>query len=137
VRRAAIRWLGQIKAPEVRTKEGIAVTLAECCFGAGVGVEVALPCVSGASPCSAVAATLFGESSPRVVVSVDVSRLGELLARAAQARVPATPIGHIRGARLSISVGGGSPVIDIPVADAEAWWTNGLERYFSEAARHG
>jgi phosphoribosylformylglycinamidine synthase len=105
---------------------GIAVTLAEGCFDAGVGIDVDLPPVDDGG--WGEIATLFGESASRVVVSVTADRVDALLALAAAARVPAARIGTTGGERVRISVAG-RPVIDEAVADAERIWSTVLESY--------
>ena len=114
---------------------GLAVSLAECCFesgGIGVDAAVAGPAAGGREDLG-LAAALFGESASRVVVSVAEHRTEELLARASAAGVAAQPIGRTGGARCRIAVGG-TPVVDVSVAEAEQVWEHGLARYFEEEA---
>ena len=114
---------------------GLAVSLAECCFesgGIGVDAAVAGPAAGGREDLG-LAAALFGESASRVVVSVAEHRTEELLARASAAGVAAQPIGRTGGARCRIAVGG-TPVVDVSVAEAEQTWEHGLARYFEEEA---
>ena len=114
---------------------GLAVTLAECCFesgGIGVDAAVAGPAAGGREDLG-LAAALFGESASRVVVSVAEHCAEELLARASAAGVAAQPIGRTGGARCRIAVGG-TPVVDVSVAEAEQTWEHGLARYFEEEA---
>ena len=68
-----------------------------------------------------------------MVVSVAEHRTEELLARASAAGVAAQPIGRTGGARCRIAVGG-TPVVDVSVAEAEQVWEHGLARYFEEEA---
>ena len=63
---------------------GVAITLAECAFDTGgIGCSVDLPLSTSA------AATLFGESASRAVVSVTSANLQKLLQLAAGLGVPA------------------------------------------------
>ena len=56
---------------------GVAVTLAECCFEGGGGVDAALPAQALDGPAGvALAGTLFGETASRVIVSLAESRAG-------------------------------------------------------------
>jgi phosphoribosylformylglycinamidine synthase subunit PurL len=110
---------------------GVAMALAECCFGSDDrGAEASIGAVSVArDPRLNQAAALFGESSSRVIVSASSERAGEVLARAAATRVPAQAIGKIGGHQLRISVGG-ELAIDVPVGELERIWTSAIERYF-------
>jgi phosphoribosylformylglycinamidine synthase len=113
---------------------GVAVTLAECCFDGGGGVDVALPPQALDGPAGvALAGTLFGETASRVVVSLAESRAGDFLARASAAGVPARAIGRTGGTHCRIVVDG-APIIDVPVAEAEHAWETGLSRYFGREA---
>ncbi len=112
---------------------GLAVTLAECCFGTGgLGADVSMVGVRVASgdPIN-LAAALFGESASRIVVSVAASKASDVLARAAAAGVPATLIGRTGGTALRIVVDG-KPAIDVPVAEAERAWSMGLDRFLGK-----
>ena len=116
---------------------GLAVTLAECCFDSGgVGADVAVPLTGldeGGRDDVAMAATLFGETASRVVVSVADSRTSQFLARSAEAGVPARVIGRTGGSRFRLSVNE-TPAIDCLVAEIEHVWANGLARYFGGQA---
>jgi phosphoribosylformylglycinamidine synthase II len=108
---------------------GIAVALAECCFGSGgLGAEVDIPSV--ASPLAADAA-LFGETPSRVIVSVDEEQVDALLSRASAAGVPARLLGATGGNRVRIRVDG-QDAIDLDVMEAEHAWRSGVERYFAQ-----
>jgi phosphoribosylformylglycinamidine synthase len=110
---------------------GIAVTLAECCFGANTGVEASLDAVSISSDeVLNTVATLYGESASRVVVSVSPEQLAEVLQRAASAGVPASVIGKVGGDRLTFAVGGRT-VVDVAVGEAEQAWSQAIERVFT------
>jgi phosphoribosylformylglycinamidine synthase subunit PurL len=131
--RALIGLLGSVAADALLQSAhdcadgGVAVTLAECAFDTGgIGLEVDLPAAGDD------AATLFGESASRVVVSVTAEHVDELLSRAAAAGVPAARIGSTGGSRLRISVEG-RPAIACAVAEAEQVWSSSIERFF---ARH-
>ena len=112
---------------------GVAVALAECCFeSGGVGVDVTIPGGADGPPSGvALDGALFGETASRVVVSAAGRRADALLARAAEAGVPARAIGRTGGARLRIAVGG-SAAIDAPLAEAERVWETGLSRRFEQ-----
>jgi phosphoribosylformylglycinamidine synthase subunit PurL len=105
---------------------GIAVALSECCFDSHIGCEVSVP-ASHADGFSAAAATLFGESASRVVVSVDPADRPALMQLAAAAGVPAHVIGRTGGDRIRIAVAG-EHAVDCTVAEAEQIWTTAFER---------
>jgi phosphoribosylformylglycinamidine synthase len=109
---------------------GLAVTLAECCFDAGVGAEVNVPAaVSADAPAFADVAALFGESASRVIVSVAPSKADALLRLASAAKVPAAIIGRVGGERVRLSVEG-RMVIDERRDELERLWATAIDRYF-------
>jgi phosphoribosylformylglycinamidine synthase subunit PurL len=111
---------------------GLAVTLAECCFGtAGAGAEVSIEGVpiSGNDAVDQ-AAALFGESASRVVVSASPHHVTEVLQRAALRGVPARVIGETGGNRLRYAVAG-RVVIDVSVDDAERVWSSAIDQIFA------
>jgi phosphoribosylformylglycinamidine synthase len=114
---------------------GLAVALAECCFDTGGrGATVDVPLAATHHPAghqTVAAATLFGESASRVIVSVDPDELDAFLVRAAEAEVPAYVAGRTGGSRLVVKLDGVA-AIDVPVADAENAWGTALERYFAK-----
>ena len=114
---------------------GLAVTLAECCFdsgGVGAKVEVArahdLPNLE-----VSLAATLFGESASRVIVSASVANTDGVLARARNEGVPAAVIGRTGGDRLTMTVDDAT-VIDLALGELEPVWASGLSPYFEGRA---
>ncbi len=119
---------GLIRSAHDCAEGGLAVTLAECCFDTGYGIEAAVPAVEGTSSFRDIAA-LFGESASRVVVSVAANRADEMIALAARALVPATVIGRVGGERIRLTIDGRF-VIDEPLADAEDRWSTAIDRYF-------
>jgi phosphoribosylformylglycinamidine synthase len=105
---------------------GFAVALAECCFDAnGLGCHVDIPGGDAAM-------ALFSESASRAIVSVAAADEAALLARAADAGVPARRVGVTGGDRIRISVAG-TRSIDTSVADAEHTWSTSIETYFQRA----
>jgi phosphoribosylformylglycinamidine synthase II len=115
---------------------GVAVALAECSFDTGgLGVEVALDraSMSGVPDGLAVAATLFGESASRIVVSAIDDAVATVLDRARAAGVPAALVGRVGGAEIRIDCGG-APAIRIGVADAEARWAGSIGRHYQRTA---
>jgi len=101
---------------------GLALALAECCFGGAddVGAELSLP--GGLRP----DALLFGESTGRVIAAAPDA--APILAAAREERVPARVVGRTAGARLRIAADGSAPWIDEPVARLRAVFERALPR---------
>jgi phosphoribosylformylglycinamidine (FGAM) synthase-like enzyme len=110
---------------------GIAVTLAECCFGGmGMGAEASIDAIELASDRHLnEAAALFGESASRVVVSLSEDDVTRVLEQAAAAGVPARVIGRTGGNRLRIAVKG-RLAIDVAIDEAERRWSTAIESQF-------
>jgi phosphoribosylformylglycinamidine synthase len=118
---------------------GLAVALAECCFDSrGVGASVMVPPASSDGGVSLEAATLFGESASRVILSVNPSHTDTVMARARAVGVPAARIGVTGGPAIRITIdglgGAPAPAIDCPLDDAEARWGTGLSRWMARPA---
>jgi phosphoribosylformylglycinamidine synthase len=113
---------------------GFAVTLAECCFDSGgVGADVEIGSAPADGGVDRLAATLFGESSSRVILSVERERLAAVLEAAAGAGVPAARVGRTGGSSIRIHVDG-DLVLDCPVADAERRWATSLAGWMDGSA---
>jgi phosphoribosylformylglycinamidine synthase II len=112
---------------------GFAVALAECCFDGAGGAEVDVVASSSDGGLDRLAATLFGETATRAIVSVRPGRMAACLATSQRLGVPARRIGRTGGARLRIAVDG-LVAIDLPLADAQAPWRDGLARWFTRPA---
>jgi phosphoribosylformylglycinamidine synthase len=110
---------------------GVAITLAECCFGSGgAGAEASIEAtVVAREPRINMAAAVFGESPSRVLVSAAPEHASKVMARAAAAGVPATIIGRTGGSAIRIFVGG-ELAVDVPVADLERLWSTAVEKTF-------
>jgi phosphoribosylformylglycinamidine synthase len=119
---------GLIQSAHDCSDGGIAVTLAECAFDTGgVGLEVDVPAAVSA------AATLFGESASRAVVSVRPDDRQALMAMAAALGVPALAIGRTGGPAIRIAVAG-QIAIECAVGEAEQIWKTSLGRHFAGRA---
>ena len=104
---------------------GVAVTLCESAFDSGgVGLEIDLPAARTA------AATLFGESASRAVVTVLPEQRTALIQMAAEEGVSALAIGRTGGSRIRMAVGG-ELAIDGGVAELEGIWSNALSQFFT------
>jgi phosphoribosylformylglycinamidine synthase len=121
---------GSVSSAHDVSDGGIAVTLAEACFGAmsrhvgtPLGVKVNLP--EESSPAEY---ALFGERGARATVSVAPTSLAAVLETARQYGVTARPIGEvIRGDGFRIEYRG-SAVIESSVAKLHDAWAHSLER---------
>jgi phosphoribosylformylglycinamidine synthase II len=123
---AAIRS-GLVRSAHDCAEGGLAVTLAECCFETGIGVRADVPATGDVPDAFRVAATLFGESATRVVVSVAPAAFDDLAALAARHGVRLRAIGQTGGERITLAVDG-RKVVDVPLDDAETAWSTSIER---------
>jgi phosphoribosylformylglycinamidine synthase len=103
---------------------GLAVCLAECCFGKDmIGCEIRLEDLIRTD------ALLFGETQSRIVISTGKAESEKVLSLARKKGVGATVIGKTGGTRIRI-VHRGRPVIDVPVIEAFRAWKDALPREF-------
>ena len=113
---------------------GFAVTLAECCFDTGaVGAVVDVARAASDGGIDLLAATLFGESASRVLVSVAPDALDAVLQSAGRAGVPAVHIGRTGGHQIVIRVNG-EVAVDCRVSEAEGRWSAGLSNWLDGQA---
>ena len=125
---------GLVRSAHDCSDGGLAVALAECAFDSGgIGFEVDVPAAPVTAAALKVAATLFGESAARAVVSVRPEDLQAFLRLAAEHGVPAAAVGATGGARLRVSVDG-ELAIDSSVAEAELKWATAIGRHFGGRA---
>jgi phosphoribosylformylglycinamidine synthase len=120
---------GLVKSAHDCSDGGFAVTLAECCFGTGMGAAADIPALEAVVGFGQIA-TLFGETASRVIVSVDVDRIAEFQALARALNVPATAVGQVGGERVRIATSG-QVVVDEPLAELEQLWSEAIDRYFA------
>ena len=119
---------GLVKSAHDCAEGGLAIALAESCFGTTMGATADIQGFAAAAGFSD-AAALFGESASRVIVSVDAGRTAELQALAKDAGVPAEVVGRVGGDRIRIAVAG-RVVLDELVADVEPLWSDAIGGYF-------
>ena len=127
---------GLVESAHDCAEGGVAVTLAECTFDSGgIGVDATVHAAGapGVPATFAAAAALFGESASRIVVSAADGAVAAVLERAAQAGVPAAVVGRTGGPDIRIEHGG-TTVVRMRVADAEAHWAEAIGGYFQRAA---
>ena len=109
---------------------GLAVSLAEACFGRdGLGAEIALE-AGGAENCAE--AALFGERGARAIVSVAPASLARVNAIAAQYKVGAQRIGAVTRAELRIQYEG-AVVIQGSIESLRRVWREALPKAIENA----
>ncbi|HUA00898.1 MAG TPA: AIR synthase related protein, partial [Candidatus Aquilonibacter sp.] len=110
---------------------GLAVTLAESCFGSeGLSAEVEVPAAPGDEPAES---ALFGERGARAVVSVPASSLAALEATATKWKVSATRLGRVTRGEFRIQYRG-APVIHGAIDSFLHAWRGSLEKAVEAAA---
>ena len=117
---------GLIESAHDCAEGGLAVTVAECCFETPFGVVIEVPSAGDVPTAFRVAATLFGESASRVVVSVRPEHGDRLQALAREFEVPVAIIGVTGGARITLRVDG-IEAVDMPLREAETRWLTTIE----------
>ena len=117
---------GVLRSAHDCAEGGLAVTLAECCFGTALGARIDVPSAGDVPADFRINATLFGESATRAVVSVAPGQLAALVAAAAAHHVPARAIGQVEGERITLAVDGHTAV-DIARDEAELAWSTAIE----------
>ncbi|MEL7061348.1 MAG: phosphoribosylformylglycinamidine synthase subunit PurL [Acidobacteriota bacterium] len=96
---------------------GLAICVAEACFGAGLGCELKV----ALSP-----RALFSETQARAIVALPASKTEAFLAEAETFGVPAVDIGEVGGDRLKLACDGGR--IDASVEALHRLWSTALPR---------
>jgi phosphoribosylformylglycinamidine synthase len=119
---------GLVRSAHDCSDGGLAVTLAECAFDSGVGLEVNVAAVGTHRDTA-----LFSESASRVIVSARDEDVATLRRMAADAGVPAQVIGRTGGRTLTFAVDGESLVV-CDLDEAELLWQTSLEQHFRRKA---
>ena len=101
---------------------GIAVTLAECCFGAGIGASVDL--ASSELPAELV---LFGEDASRVIISCEQHQLPRVRELALEYDLSTEVIGQTTSQQLEIKLGG-KLVVSANVGELRDGYEGALEK---------
>lgn len=120
---------GILRSAHDCSEGGMAIALAECCFGAGLGVTADVEPVDGDCGAFTDVFTLFGESASRAIVSVAPDDLGALERLSSAEGLPAAVIGTVGGDAVRIA-SGGRTLIDEPLSVIEPIWSTALEAYF-------
>jgi phosphoribosylformylglycinamidine synthase len=100
---------------------GLAVALAECCFGLNLGAQISLD-----QPIST-AALLFGESPSRVLVSLEKENLQALRDLLAQSQLSQALIGQVTSEDL-LSIAHGQEKLQVRITDLQVAWSEALPR---------
>jgi len=120
----ALAEAGTIQSAHDISDGGLAVTLAESCFGAsGLGAETKLNGAANAEY------ALFGESGARVVVSVSPEKLAAVWTTARQYGVGALEIGKVTGDNALRIEYKGHGVVSAQVPTLKDIWAYSLERH--------
>jgi phosphoribosylformylglycinamidine synthase len=113
---------GAVRAAHDCSDGGLAVALAEMCFGRELGCRVKL---GGSLRPDAL---LFGEDASRILVSYKPGDADQVKAICAQANAPFEQIGEVGGAQLIIE-----EMIDARVADLREAWSSAIPRLVGDA----
>lgn len=108
---------GWVRTAHDVSEGGLAVTLAESCFGLGMGARIRLD----AEPVS-----LFSETQARAVTAIPPQVLDDVLEMAEDMEVPARDVGEVGGDRLVIQCG--DETLDASVEELRKSWIEGLPR---------
>ena len=111
---------GLVQSAHDCSEGGLAVALAECCFQPEelLGAEVQLP------GSESLAATLFGESQSRILISAESGKVDEIAERLTNAGVSFSRSGTVSRETLGIRVG--SDDFRWPVAELHDLWFNSI-----------
>ena len=124
----ALAAAGGIRSAHDLSDGGLAVAVAESCFGAsGLGARMSLSETASTASAEPAEAQLFGERGARAVVSVAPGSLAAALATARQYGVVPREIGRVTRGTLRIELQGRA-LIDAPVESLRDAWAGGLQR---------
>ncbi|MGM0575588.1 MAG: phosphoribosylformylglycinamidine synthase subunit PurL [Myxococcota bacterium] len=120
---------GVARAAHDLSEGGLAVALAEMCFGGPgwprVGVEIT------ATPRARLDQLLFGEDPARILVAYAPGERDWVEAAAEAHGAPITILGNTCGDRLVVRDAQRNPLLDLAVSDMADAWAHGLERALS------
>jgi len=134
---------GLVKSAHDCSEGGLAVALAECCFGPEklFGAEIDLKTGDQPSPGSGVASTsvaaaLFNESQSRIVISIALEDLQKTMSILQERQIPFQQLGRVGGNELGIRFG--SKEFCWPVGDLyDDWWNTIRGAVESDLAAEG
>jgi phosphoribosylformylglycinamidine synthase II len=122
---AELSTAGVLESAHDCSDGGLAVALAQCCFGSNglIGARVALGGGNDAAP----ELVLFGEDASRIVISCDPEQLTAIKKVAQKHGISSIPLGTSVPEQFSIAIDG-KTVISAAVSELEDAWENSLER---------
>ena len=123
--RALVR-AGVVRTAHDTSDGGLAVALAEMCFGRDLGCRVALPTQPGRAD-----ALLFGENAGRILVAYAPSAEDRVAAVAREHGAPFRELGEVSGSSVVIK-SGDRTLIDVRIADAKEPWSSAIPRLVGE-----
>jgi len=123
--RALVR-AGLVRTAHDTSEGGLAVALAEMCFGRDLGCRIALPALPGRGD-----ALLFGENAGRILVAYPAAVADRVAAVAREHGAPFLEIGEVGGPSLTIK-SGERTLVDARVADLKAPWSSAIPRIVGE-----
>ncbi len=110
---------GLVQSAHDLSEGGLAVALAESCFGENIGATVSL--TTDLRPDVA----LFSESQSRILLSVPAEHANKVLAMAGELGVPAARIGTTGGEQLTITLND-KEAVKAPLAELKAAWRDAI-----------
>jgi phosphoribosylformylglycinamidine synthase subunit PurL len=126
---ASVRALvrdGLVRTAHDTSEGGLALALAEMCFGRDHGCRVTLPAQPGRTD-----ALLFGEDAGRILVAYPAGASDRVAAAVRDHGAPFREVGEVGGASLVIKVGERT-LVDARVADLKESWTSAIPRLVGE-----
>jgi len=124
LQKAVLAMIGEglVESAKDCSEGGLAVTLAECCFGHGIGAQVDL-----GSQELVPEFVLFGEDASRIVISCDPQNVGRIKELARKYSLSAEQIGSTISGKLEIAVDG-KAAVSANVSELKAEWESALQR---------
>lgn len=110
---------GWVRSAHDLSEGGLAVAVAESCFGKEIGAVLDWACTLRPD------LALFSESQSRILLSVSAAHAAQVMQQAQQAGVPCERIGVTGGDRLVIRISG-QPAVDMPLRELKAAWKDAI-----------
>ncbi|WP_207706870.1 phosphoribosylformylglycinamidine synthase subunit PurL [Alkaliphilus pronyensis] len=111
---------GLLESAHDISEGGIAVGLAECCMGKGIGARVNLETSLRSD------FELFSESQSRFLVAIKPENLQKVIDIFTEFKVPFKPVGETSGDSLNININN-KEIINLPITKMEALWRGAIE----------
>ncbi|HLA39169.1 MAG TPA: AIR synthase related protein, partial [Candidatus Glassbacteria bacterium] len=123
------RWIaeGLVESAHDISDGGLAVALAECCIGAGIGAALDMP--AAADPLR----WLFAEDPSRILVTVGQNQVAEALRLAAEYNLVVETIGSTGGDNFTVSLSE-LTVLEVSVSDLRLSYETALEQAVEKVA---